>query len=324
MTETPDEKIVERVRKLLALAAKNPNEAEAASATAKAQELLAAYNLDLATVESGGATGGARADILVRGGVYHYQRDLWRAVSKLNFCLHFVTVRHLKTGGLDQDGLPRFRRTHQHQVVGRRVNAAATMVMAQYLEQAVERLTRDRYPANEQAFSRDAVAFREGVSDRVYNKLLARRNDVLAAEEAAEVSASSQGVSTATALTVAKLSISEHDLNWDHVMGAEPGTTAANRAERAAKIVAQAAADAEADRAYAEWAAANPEEARKEEALQRSKRRKEHLRSARRTTPSDRERRARSGAYYAGWETGEGVSIEPQVDKAEVRRIGNV
>lgn len=42
MDDADLEKITERVRKLFALAARNPSEAEAASAAAKAQELLAA------------------------------------------------------------------------------------------------------------------------------------------------------------------------------------------------------------------------------------------------------------------------------------------
>lgn len=55
MTDEEDlAKVTERVRKLLNLATKNPNEAEATAAAAKAQELLVAYNLDMATVEQGG------------------------------------------------------------------------------------------------------------------------------------------------------------------------------------------------------------------------------------------------------------------------------
>jgi len=61
------ERVVERVRKLLALAARNPNEAEATAAAAKAQELLAFYNLDMATVENVAGTSGAREDAKVRG-----------------------------------------------------------------------------------------------------------------------------------------------------------------------------------------------------------------------------------------------------------------
>lgn len=44
------EKIIEKIEKLLALAEKNPNENEAMSAALKAQELIAKYNIDIATL----------------------------------------------------------------------------------------------------------------------------------------------------------------------------------------------------------------------------------------------------------------------------------
>lgn len=45
------EKMLDRVRKLLALAGNNPSEEEAISASLKAQELIAKYNLDLTDLE---------------------------------------------------------------------------------------------------------------------------------------------------------------------------------------------------------------------------------------------------------------------------------
>lgn len=78
---TPEQvKIIERVRKLLALGGKsNPNPEEAASATAKAQELLSQYNLELSTLERSTGTDGARENNLALGGMHAWQRKLWRA-----------------------------------------------------------------------------------------------------------------------------------------------------------------------------------------------------------------------------------------------------
>lgn len=79
-------KAIEQVEKLLRLAGKNQNENESAAAAAKAQELLLKHNLDMSIVEqNSGASSGKREDIKFAGGLYHYQRELWGAVAKLNF-----------------------------------------------------------------------------------------------------------------------------------------------------------------------------------------------------------------------------------------------
>lgn len=52
--------VIHRIEKLMRLADKNPSMAEAASAAAKVQELLEAYNLDAATVERASGKTGAR------------------------------------------------------------------------------------------------------------------------------------------------------------------------------------------------------------------------------------------------------------------------
>jgi len=81
--------IIAKVEKLMRLAGNNPNEAESASATARAMELLAAYNLDLGVVEREGGDGGRRGEEKLLGGFYDYERDLWHRVADLNFCLYW-------------------------------------------------------------------------------------------------------------------------------------------------------------------------------------------------------------------------------------------
>lgn len=46
-----DERIIERIKKCLALAGNNPNEAEATAAALQAQKLMAKYNVELADIE---------------------------------------------------------------------------------------------------------------------------------------------------------------------------------------------------------------------------------------------------------------------------------
>lgn len=340
MTDQEDlEKVTARVRKLLALSEKNPNEAEAASAAAKAQELLVAYNLDMATVEQGGNSG-KREEARQRGGMYLYERQLWTAVAELNFCLYFPSRKWMiRRPEKRVDGfLVRAEKKFlgfQHRVIGRTVNTAATRAMGEYLQQTVERLCRERLHGDHgdkvhtQFFSSWAIAYREGIVDRVVEKLRERRQHLVKEEQrkahAAEKAARAAGrkdASTATALTISSVTQSEFDANADFMMG--EGWSAKRAAERAA----QAAAEEEADRAYAQWAKENPEEAKKKAAQEAAEARKYWSRrqGGRRGgwgRESAKDRRAGSGAYYAGYDTGAGVSIEPQVDRGTQKRLGS-
>lgn len=330
MTDAEDlAKVTERVRKLLALAEKNPNEAEATAAAAKAQELLVAYNLDMATVEQGGKSG-KREESRQRGGMYLYERQLWRAVAELNFCLYFIH-RH-QTDRVRRNTNRRVWE-FQHRVIGRVVNTAATRAMGEYLQQTIERLCRERLhgdhgdKTNSQFFSSWAMAYREGIADRVIEKLQERRAHLIKEEERkvraaakAARAAGRTGTSTTTALTILSVTKSEQDANKDFLYG--EGWSAEQAAERAAR----AAAEKEADRAYSAWAKANPEEAKKKAAQEREEDRKYWARrqGGRRGgwgRESASDRRKGSGAYYAGYDAGAGVSIEPQVDKGEQKRL---
>lgn len=329
------EKIAERVAKILRLAARNPNEAEAAAATAKAQEMLAAYNLDLATVEKAAAGGGSgrREDAAVSGGQYTYQRELWRAVAKLNFCLYFSTERKMQRSARTKlsDGTlidrPRYFYQRQHRLVGRTVNTAASRTMAQYLEQAIERLCRERYPQQSQFFSKSAVSFREGAAEELVWRIKRERDKNLREErqrldrERAERQARMGGVASDTALVTLGAYIDEEtDRNNDFLYG--EGWSAEQ-----ARLRAKAAADAaEEERKYAEWAAAHPEEAREMEKRRRAEEEKEMRYWARRGAGA----RGGSGgkvrdeqAYAAGSRAGRNVSLHRQADhgSAGIKRL---
>lgn len=88
MTATHDiDRVVERIKKLLALtASQNPN--EAALAASKAQELLFRHNLSMAMVEAATEGGNAAyvADRFDSGGWMHWRRRLLAAVARNNFC----------------------------------------------------------------------------------------------------------------------------------------------------------------------------------------------------------------------------------------------
>lgn len=311
MTDLTEEQrgVIDKVEKLLRLASKNSSEAEAAAAAAKAQELLAAYNLDMAAVEQGGGQSGAREDAKLKGGVYQYQRDLWYAVAELNFCLYWTQQVWVKLTKRRKgwDGTLReytdHKRQWQHRVVGRKVNTAATRAMAEYLEQAVERLVRERLGPNQNhmLFSRWAVSYREGAAANITERLWARRSEAIAREKARETEAGRAGVSTATALTLVTYSSQEDDANFDFIYGEGwSAKQAARRAEAAAKAK-------EAEDAYTAWAAAHPEEAAKGEA----KRKAEEERRARRRTSRGKDYDV--SAFYAGYDAGKSISLDQQV-----------
>lgn len=340
MTQEEDiAKVTDRIRKLFALAARNPNEAEASLAAAKAQELLTAYNLDMSTVEQGGNSG-KREEARQSGGMYRYERELWQAVAELNFCLYFTSRKWMTRRAEKRDTEGFIVRPEkkflgfQHRIVGRMVNTAATRVMGEYLQQTIERLCRERLhgdhgdKAYTQFFTSWAVAFREGIADRVIEKLKERRSHLVkeeqrkadAAEKAARKAARA-GVSTATTLTISNVIKSEHDANIDHLYGE------GYSAKKAARLAEQARAEKEADDAYAKWAKAHPAEAAKEAAKDREATRKYWAkRSGGRRSfgmPTAQDRRRESGGYYTGYDVGDKVSLDQQVDRGAAKRIGS-
>lgn len=319
--------IMEKIEKLLRLANNNPNEVEAAQALAKANEYLTQYNLDVATVERHSGESGKREEQRVMGGMNVYQRNLWKAIAELNFCFYWTLKVRAQPGSL---AAKRGRRsTHEHKLIGRTVNVRTTQNMADYLEKTIERLCRERLGGDgKQFYSSDAVSYREGIADRVIEKINDRRWEMLDAERKkkakAEKVAREEGrmdAVTGTAVTLYDYTQSERDANQDFMYG--EGYSAKQRVEQARWAQDRAKEEAEEDAAYTAWAKANPEEARKAEEDARKEREKQEARWSRRRYREPKERRPGDmNAYYAGREAGEKVSIDPQVsDGANVRRI---
>ena len=191
--------------------------------------------------------------------------------------------------------------------------------MAEYLEQAIERLLRERLgdqPGANKAyvtkmlFSRWAVSFREGAAASVIEKVYERRRHLLNEEtrkrheaEKRAREAGRDGVSTATALTLHTYIDQETDANMDFLYGEGwSAKQALARAERARK-------KKEADDAYTAWALANPEEAAKEEAKRKEEERK---RSNRRSRSFSSCKQYDASAYYSGVDAGKKISLDQQ------------
>jgi len=319
--------VLEKVEKLLRLAARNTSPEEAASATAKAQDLLLAYNLDVEAVGKGGTSSEAKRERqAIKGGMYQYQRELWSAVARLNFCMYWTITHHVEREVRRRgwDGQMQTRRVdgheYRHTLVGKRVNVRLTVAMGTYLEQTIERLVRERYPQNSQRFMREAVAYREGIADELYWRLDARRTQRIEDEERRiREAAARAGTSTSTALTIGTLEQQEKDANEDFRRGVEQGTTARERAERADRM-------RRAEEEYTRWAEANPEEARR----QADEARKARRRTRRGGGPGSRggetarDKRTSLGEYWSGRDKGRTVGIDPQTTsttKPETRRL---
>jgi hypothetical protein len=331
---TPEQaKALETAEKLFRLAGKNPNKHEAEAATAKAMKILEDLNLDMSVIEQGGTEKAKRSDEKMKGGLYKWQRELWKAIADLHFCFYWSmynydpnkkNIYQSRLYGERVMGGYRF----EHRVVGRSVNVIAVRNMAQYLEQTIERLTRDHidneyYYSNmskgQAYYTNYATSYRSGIAEEVIGKIYDRRQSILNEEKRkqreAEERAAQAGMASASdgrSLTLSSVAKSEEEANYDFLNG--DGAYA----KRAARIADAARRQREAEEEYARWAAANPEEARKAEAEARKNRRRTSWNAG---TARPKDNRDWS-AYKAGRRAGEGVSIDPQAEARKTARIG--
>lgn len=327
---TPDVKVIDRIRKLMALAANNTNEHEAALAAAKVQELLADYNLTMAALDaSGQASEGRKKDTVIGKAMYAWQRDLMAAIARANFCYHAVVDRRVPHAYKDK-----MITSKSHMLVGRESNVASAMVMFEYLLEVIAK----NVPIGSAAenLSRSAVSWREGCAYRLVQRLDEKKADMERASREARAkaqhpaSAAQQG-GTANALVLADVYSSEHDLNADFRYGREPGTTARKRAER----VALAGAGADVQYSDAWWDAQARLEAEKEAARRAALTPKQReAEDAKKAREAAREQARRENAYNAHWSKrdvgafragmhkGGEINLDQQIDQQTQRKIG--
>lgn len=330
-----DEDLIDKIGKLLAKAAGTKNEIERDLFNAKAMQLIADNNLSMAAIEIGGnsAKAAKRTDEKMKGGLYQWQRDLWQAVAELNFVMHFQMYVYdpnktskywaRKYGGVAN--VPDYRKggyNFERRLVGRVVNVQATRVMAEYLEQAIERALADElHDQGEHLFSEWSNGFRNGAADEVVLKLVSRRRQVLRDEKEeqlrkdAELRAKmAEGYSTEKTITLSSVKDAEHAGNYDFING--EGAWARKMADRA-RWAEEAAA---AEKRHAEWAAANPEEAKaKEDARRKDSRKYGH-------TPWNYGMGASKGdkgGYANGSKAGRNIGIDQQMSRGSRKAISH-
>lgn len=134
------EKLLLKIKKLVALAdnARNSSEAEAQAAAAKVQELLQEHGLSMAMVEDAGGTSDSALDkrekkVTDRRAMYAWQKSLMGALAKNNFL--FYTVRTVQEFNRGAD-----RRSNKHFLVGRALNIEVTVSTYDYVSDTVRRL----------------------------------------------------------------------------------------------------------------------------------------------------------------------------------------
>lgn len=306
-----DEKLLKKIRALLET--RGCSEAEAQARVAKAQELLERHGLEIANLNQ---TGAARKDTKRLGGLYTWQRNLWNGVAKLNFCAYFF-IRGLDRGA-----------KYEHRLVGSHANVVSTELMAAYLQDTIEQhaaqWAKDR--GYHSRFVREAIAFRDGMTDRIVERLAVRRREQVSAArkeaEAAKAAAHQQAfgdAQTARALTILDVISTEEDFNNDYLNHWEMGTTARNRAEAEAR---QKAWEEEYRRREAakspEQKAAEAEQLRKD-AKEWEKQYAKRQKRINQTPPKERpraqtaeEKRRGMGSYYTGRAAGDKVGIDKQ------------
>ena len=321
------EAVIEKVRKLLALAKGNDNEHQAEAATNKAMELLEAYNLDMAVLSKTQNSFTPRNDQKLRGGLYKWQRDLWNMTATLNFC-RYSFYRGLSAGS-----------SYEHRLIGSKANVISTTVMAQYLQDTIDRMAKNwvnEYRPGKSVFIKEAIAYREGVAERVIWKMWELRESKLREEKFKQqedrARNKAQGINTENALVLADVISTEEDLNADHVNGWPPGRSAQLRKERELRKEAAERAAEELMKEQAAWDEAHPAEAAARKAKEKAEydrmmkdsdakwdKDKRKQQRARKATPEEERRRLDS--FHVGYKDGKDVSLDKQVNVNNRRMI---
>jgi hypothetical protein len=174
-------------------------------------------------------------------------------------------------------------------------------------------------------FTKEAIAYREGMASRLVNRMWTLRAKRINEEEdrrkAERANNAAHGIYTENALVLADVISTEEDLNDDHLWGWPPGTSARKRKEREAR-------NAELEREAAElllqqqlYDEAHPEEAAARKAKERAdydarmkdywaKQDKKKTRY-RKATPEEERRGMRS--FDLGYDKGGEISLDKQV-----------
>ena len=294
---------------------------------AKAQEILAKYNLDLATVQDAVVAGGTNAtkeDVkrekveAKRNATYEWTQRLVKAIAEANYCVYWaadVRVESKSTG--------RVRYVKRHRVLGRVDNTTVVLMMTDYLYGTIMRLL----PYDKSTWlTADALAWCDGCVDRLIERIDAKTRDMRTPDYAAQ---GEQGY--CTAIAVRNMAEAENIANYDAING---------KGAWAKKL--QREADYEAGRAVreAQWALEAKQRREAEEAKllaetpeDKAKRLKREAKEAKESAAYSRrywareDRRAEradaklnSYAYQSGKRVAESIGLDSQLANGAERK----
>lgn len=178
LNDNPEQqKLIDKVRKLMAVAGSTSNETEAATFATRAQELVAQHNLDMAdiigtdkTIES------VEFSEPIEMPSAPWKRTIGNALALCNFCNYFY----------HSDGINGRYNTwrDRHFFIGRPSNIVVTEMLFGYLLTTVERLAEEAFKqSGEKAKKKSAYlkSFHKAASIRLYVRLMEQRKQQCAA-----------------------------------------------------------------------------------------------------------------------------------------------
>jgi hypothetical protein len=171
-------KILERIRKLMALAERAGTEEEADAANRAVHALLSRYNLDISEVPDEQEDGVIEEDGTIERYNESWRRTIMHGCAALYFCKYYYTDAYVK--GVNSQ---RVQKGIKHCFVGRPHNVAVAKMMGQYLVGTVNRLANEaarkelveklggRNPSSTER-GRFVNSFRLAAAGRLYSRLL--------------------------------------------------------------------------------------------------------------------------------------------------------
>lgn len=330
MQTTVDKKVLDRVRKLLALSVDGgATEGEASTAAEMARKIMADNGISNATIEASGGQGEGRTKDESRGRTgKRWMRDIMEALCRQSF----VTA-DWHAGWRGKPG--------RWELWGRESAVITVKLMHEYLVRTVDRVARERGSATDEVF-------KEAMGDRIAERIERRHAEEMNRQKRESQAANSTASPGSNALVVVleDYAQKERDLNTDLRDGLEPGETARRRlqreleyqqrtAERENKrnaLLAEGLAELVVDlimegftpeRAHAladEYETPEyQEKARRQRAARENEskkwdekwRRDQEKLAARRNSPS----------YRAGRSAGDSVGLDQQVDQRETKKL---
>ncbi len=173
MSQTEHEKVLDKVKKLLALG-ESPNESEASLAISKAHELLKQYNLSMSDIKI------EQSDIvdevfITQDGISSWKVGLINHVAKLNYC----ELYRSKTLKMDGSYEATFN------LVGKQHNTIVCHHMTEYLL-----ATLDRMGKSLSGYGRNAIeSYKSGLADTIMTRIqnMMKEDEVESVESSALV-----------------------------------------------------------------------------------------------------------------------------------------